>query len=232
VVTVARKKKTDSSGGAGVLALQLLGAILILSSFLAIIALVVAWLYFEGAIKKYAGVKGRNNFKLLPSDLKILLDYTQAKERIENRIDEINKLRKSLPLRADGSFDSRNKEGKNLNLELQTLRGELEQCDRIIDDLTSQEETHFKRWVTVKSGLFSSRAAMLSFPAVALILYIKTPPMVLSLSSFIELQTGLTAVANVDAFYGIFAATAGVVTLGFLLLWAVGRSLTLKSNTP
>lgn len=229
---MARKKKTDSSEGLAYLALKLLGAFLVLSSFLAILALVVAWLYFEWAIKKYAGVQGRDDFKLPPADLKTLLDYTQAKERIENRIDEINRLRKSLPLRTDGSFDNRNREGKNLNLELQTLRGELEQCDRIIDDLTSQEETHFKRWVTIKSGLFSSRAAMLSFPVVALLFYIMMPPMVVSLSSFIERQTGLTAVASVDAFYGIFAATAGVVTLVFLLLWGIGRSLALKSSTP
>lgn len=229
---MARKKKADSSNAAVILVLQLLGAILILSSFLAIIALVIAWIYFEGAIKKYAGVKGRNDFKLPPSDLKILLDYTQAKVRFENRIDEINRLRKSLPLRANGSFDSRNREGKNLNLELQTLRGDLEQCDRIIDDLTAQEEAHFKRWVTVKSGLFSSRAAILSFPAVALMFYIKTPPMVLNLSGFIERQTGLTAVASVDAFYGIFATTTGVVSLGFLLLWGISRSLALKSSEP
>jgi hypothetical protein len=232
VVTVPRKKKTDSAGGLGVLAFQLLGAILILSSFLAILVLVVAWLYFEWAIKKYHGVKGRGDFKLPASDLKILQDYTQAKERIENRIAEIAKFRKSLPLRADGSFDNRNNEGKSLNLELQTLRADLEQCDRIIDDLTQQEEVHFKRWVTVKSGLFSSRTAMLSVPAVALLLYIKTPAMVLSLSRFIEQQTGMAAIPGIDDFYGIFVATTGVVTLAFLALWGVSRSLALRSSTP
>lgn len=225
-----RKKKTDSSGGLGVLALQLLGAILILSSFLAILVLVVAWLYFEWAINKYHGVKGRDDFKLPPSDVKTLDDYTQAKERIENRIAEIAKLRKSLPLRANGSFDNRNREGKNLNLELKALRADLEQCDRIIDDLTAQEEVHFKRWVTIKSGLFSSRAAMLSFPAVASLLYIKTPAMVLSLSSFIEQQTGMTAISGFDALYGIFVATAGVAALEFIALWGILRSLALRSS--
>lgn len=227
---MVRKKKADSSGGTVVLALKLLGAILILSSFLAILVLVVAWLYFEWAIKKYHGVKTRDDFKLPPSDLKTLQDYTQAKERIENRIAEIVMLRKSLPLRADGSFDNRNREGKSLNLELQKLRADLEQCDRVIDDLTSQEAVHFKRWVTVKSGLFSSRVAMLSFPTVALLLYIKTPTMVLSLSSFIEQQTGLMAVSSVDGFYGIFVATTVVVTLVFIALWGANRSLTLRSN--
>lgn len=224
-----RKKKTDSSGGLAVLALQLLGAILILSSFLAILVLVVAWLYFEWAIKKYHGVKGRDDFKLPPGDLKTLQDYTQAKERIENRIAEIANLRKSLPLRA-GSFDNRNREGKSLNLELQTLRADLEQCDQVINDLTLQEEVHFKRWVTVKSGLFTSRVAMLSFPAIALLLYIKTPTMVLSLSSFIEQQTGLAAISGIDGFYGILVATAGVVTLASLALWGVSRSLALRSS--
>ena len=226
-----RKKKTGSSGGACVWPRQLLGATLILSSFLAILILVVAWLYFEWAIKKYHGVKGRDDFKLPPKDLKTLQDYTEAKERIENRIAEIASLRSSLPLRADGSFDNRNREGKGLNLELQTLRADLEQCDRVIDDLTAQEEVHFKRWVTVKSGLFSSRAAMLSFPAIAVLLYIKTPAMVLSLSSLIERQTGLTTVSGIDGFYGIFVATAGVVTLAFLALWGASRSLALGSSS-
>lgn len=225
-----RKKKTDSSGGLGILALQLLGAILILSSFLAILVLVVAWLYFEWEIKKYHGVKGRNDFKLPPSDLKTLDDYTRSKERIENRIAEIADLRKSLPLRADGSFDNRNREGQNLNLELQTLRADLEQCDRVIDDLTAQEDMHFKRWVTVKSGLFSSRAAILSFPAVAILLYIKTPAMILKLSGLIEQQTGLTTISGINGFYGIFVTTAGVVTLAFLALWGVSRSLALRSS--
>lgn len=229
---MAKKKKTDSSSAVVIIALQLLGALLVLTAFLASLALFMVWLYFEWAIKKYAGVKGRDDFKLPPSDLKTLVDYTQAKVRIENRIAEINKLRKSLPLRSNGSFDNRNREGKNLNLELQTLRGDLEQCDRVIDDLTSQEETHFKRWVTVKSGLFSSRVAMLLFPAVAIVLYIKTLPMVSGLSKLIEEQTGLVAVASVDAFYGIFTATAWVVTVFFLLLWGIGRAWMLKSSSP
>lgn len=227
---MARKKRAGSSEGTVVLALKLLAAALILSSFLAILVLVVAWLYFEWTIKKYHGVKGRDDFKLPPGDLKTLQDYTQAKERIENRIAEIGSLRKSLPLRTDGSFDNRNREGKNLNFELQTLRADLEQCDRVIDDLAAQEEVHFKRWVTVKSGLFSSRVAMISFPVVALLLYIKTPTMVMSLSNFIEQQTGLVEIAGIDGFYGIFSATAGAVTLIFLALWIVSRSLGLRPS--
>ena len=226
---MARRKKPDSSGVLVTMVVQLLGAILLSISFLAILLIVGAWLYFKLEIKKYQGVIGRDDFKLLPDDQQTLNDFTQAKDRIEVRIAEINKLRRTLPLRANGSFDSRNREGKNLNSELQALRSELEQCDRTIDQLTAQEEGDFRRWITIKSGLFSSRIAMFSIPVIGLILTIQTPIFIVNLSSFIERQTGLPRIQMLEAFYGIFAATSGVASITFLVVWSIRRMISLRA---
>jgi len=227
---VPKRKKEDSSGGLIVIALQLLGVILVLASFLAIFALVGAWLYFEWAIKGYQGVESRDDFKLTPEDQKRLRDFTLAKTRIKSRLGEISELRHTLPLKADGSFDNRNKEGRNLNSELQTLRAELEQCDRIIDKLSGQEQSDFSRWATIRSGLYSSRAAMLAAPVIAVILFVKTPASIVELSAFIERQTGLPSVTSLQALYGIVAATTGAAMLMFLLSWGIGRWIALRPN--
>lgn len=225
---VARKKKENPIGGLAVLAISLMGIIILLLTFLAIFALVGAWLYFEQAIRKYQGAQGREDFKLTLEDQQTLHKYTQAKTQIASRLNEIYELRHSLPLKTDGSFDSRNKEGRSLNSELQTLRSELEECDRTIDHLSTIEESDYCQWVTVRSGLYASRAAMLALPLIALALFQKTPQFVTTLSGVVEKTTGLASVGGVGQFYGILSTTAGVVTVMFLLTWGVGRWVALQ----
>ena len=223
------KKKENASGGLGLVALQLLGAILVLISCLAIFFLVGAWLYFEWVIKKYRGVTGHDDFKLSPEDQATLRDFSLARSRIDARIHEINELRRTLPLRSDGSFDSRNKEGKALNGELQVLREDLEKCHRTVEELSDLQDRDFKKWATIKSGLLSSRISIMALPVISLIFLVWTPVPIVELASFIKSQTGLPSIGNIDAFYGILAGTAGVATVIFLLLWAIGRALTLRS---
>lgn len=224
------KKKKDPSGGFVIIALQLLGAIILLVTFLAILALVGAWLYFEKTILKYQGVQGFEDFKLTHEDKKTLQNFTQAKTRIDFRLAEIYELRRNLPLKKDGGFDNRNTEGRELNSELQTLRRELEQCDITIDRLSSLQEDEYRRWVTIRSGLYSSRAAMIALPIIAMFFFAKTPSAVINLSAFIERTTGLPPVGNIHEFYGIFTTTAGVVSIMFLLTWGIGRWIALQSG--
>lgn len=225
------KKKDNPYGGLLMMALQLIGVIIVLMTFLAIFALVGAWLYFEQAIKKYHGVQCRNDFRLSLADQQTLRDFTQAKIRIETRLAEINKLRRSLPLKTNGSFDSRNKEGRSLNSELQVLRAELEQCDQTIDHLSNLEESDYRRWATIRSGLYSSRASMAAFPCIALILFVMPPTAVINLSTVIEKSTGLPPAGSIDGIYGILSATAGIASIMFLLTWGAWRWIVLTQNT-
>lgn len=224
------KKKENPYGGFVMMALSLVGVIIVLMTVLAIFALVGAWLYFGQAIKKYQGVRGRKDFRLTPADQQTLRDFTQAKIRIESRLAEINKLRRNLPLKTDGSFDSRNKEGRSLNSELQTLRAELEQCDQTIDHLSDLEESDYRRWVTIKSGLYSSRVSMAAFPCIALIIFAMAPTAVVNLSTVIEKSTGLPQAEGINGIYGILSTTAGVASILFLLTWGIWRSIALKLN--
>lgn len=224
------KKKENPYGGLVMMVIQLIGVIIVLTTLLTIFALVGAWLYFEHAIKRYRGVQGRKDFVLTPEDQQTLRDFTQAKNRIELRLAEINNLRRSLPLKTDGSFDSRNKEGRSLNSELQTLRAELEQCDQTIDHLSGMEESDYRRWVTIRSGLYSSRGTMAAFPVIALILYAMTPTSVIQLSTIIENTTGLPPAGSINGIYGILSTTAGVASVLFLLTWGIGRWIALQSS--
>lgn len=224
------KKKDNPYGGLVMIAMQLIGIIIVLMTALSIFALVGAWLYFEQAIKKYQGVRGRKDFRLTPADQQTLRDFTQAKIRIDTRLAEINKLRRSLPLKTDGNFDSRNKEGRSLNNELEVLRAELEQCDQTIDRLSDLEENDYIRWATIKSGLYSSRASMAAFPCIALILFATTPAAVVNLSTAIEKSAGLPPAEGMGGIYGILSTTAGVATIIFLVTWGIGRWIVIKQN--
>lgn len=226
-----KKKKESPAGGLIILAIQLLGIIILLITFLAFFALVGAWLYFEQAMRKYQGTQGRDDFKLTAEDKQTLNDYTQAKTKIASRLDEINELRRTLPLKTDGSFDSRNKEGRSLNSELQTLRADLEQCDLTIDHLSALEENEFTHWITIRSGLYSSRIAMVALPFIAITLFLRPPLFVGTLNEFIEKTSGLTAVVGIDQLYGILATTIGIDSVMFLLTWGVARWVALQAST-
>lgn len=224
------KKKQNPRTALAVYLIGALGAILILMSFIAIISLFFVWLYLEWKIKAYAGIRGRGDFKLSPPELNELHAASAARSRITPRIEEINRLRKTLPLRADGQFDNRNREGKQLNLELQTLRADLEECDQLIEALSNHETTQFRRWATIKSGQLSSRASLLTLPVVALFLHSIRPPTVATVSTLIERQTGLDSVAGIEMFYGTLVVTAGISTTLFLLAWGTLRLLILNAN--
>lgn len=223
--TVARKKKGSPYAPLVLLFFQLLGAIVLLITFLAVFALIGAWLYFEWAIKQYTGIRGPQDIKLPPQDRRTLDEYIAAKTRIDKRLAEIDAQRRALPLRKDGSFDNRNKEGRALNTELQTLRADLEECERIIENLSGWEERTYNRWANTKSGLFASRIAMVSLPVGMLGFYLIKPEFALSLSTFMERTSGLPTIGGVDGIYGIFSATAGLSTILFFVLWGLSRAI-------
>ena len=218
---MAKQKKSESAGGLIVLIVSFVGAIILLVSFLAIFVLIGIWIHFERAIKRYPGIRGQRDLRLSPNDEQNLQEHRGAKKRIQQRIAEIDNRKQDLLVRKDGSFDSRNKEGRALNQELEALRSDLSACNTIIAQLDSWEQSTYSDWVTKKSGLFASRAALCSLPVSVTAFYFFKPALLVSLSELIERQTGLDNPAQLENFYGAF--TLGVwSSMGFfLLLWVL-----------
>jgi hypothetical protein len=224
------KKKTHPAPSIIGGVISLIGIFIVASAVLAIFALVGAWLYFERKIQKYRGVQGREDFKLPPGEQQVLHDFILAREKIESRIAEIAEFRRTLPLRIDGSFDSRNQQGRSLNSELQALRAQLEECELTIDHLSTLEEREYSRWATIKSGLRSSRAALAAFPSIALLLFVSEPEVVFDLSYLIDETAKFLPKVAIDGVYGIFSIASALSVTLFFLSWGIGRWIILQSG--
>lgn len=218
---VAKQKKNDPAGGIVILIMSFIGAIILLASFLAVFVLIGTWIHFERAIKRYPGVRGQGDINLSPEDKQKLRECLEAKERIQERISEIDSRKHELLVRKDGSFDGRSKEGRALNDELESLRSDLSACNVTIIQLDSWERETYSDWVTNKSGLFASRAAIYSLPISITAFFFYQPALLVSLSSLIESQTGLKKPGGIDGFYGVLTFGAWSALVIFLLLWAI-----------
>jgi len=141
------------------------------------------------------------------------------------RLNEIREMRTALPLRSDGSFDERNKQGRALNAEFRSLAHEHEQTQRIIDDLSGAAESRFREWVVVKSGLLASRAGLLALVGATVALAVRTPPVAHRISELVQQSTGLHPIFGLTAFYGVLALSSAVALLTFILCWAVARTV-------
>lgn len=221
---MARKRRKNSKEAPPVhLLIKLVGAFVLLLTFLVTSALIGAWIYFEVKVKEFAEKRSRKDFRLSTQEKEELDKLLALRDKAERRLQKIREMRNVLPLRMDGAFDGRNREGRELNAELQQLRENHEKCSVMIDDLSTREERRFRHCATIRSGLFASRCAMLLMPALLAVLCVWTPASVTGLSRFIERQTGLAPLAGVDSLYGMLVVAAWIAFAAFLILWAFGR---------
>lgn len=218
---MAKKKKNDSVvGGVVLLITSLLGAIVLLTSFLAVFVMIGAWAYFSRAMKRYPGIRGQEDIRLSSEDREKLNDCRRTKVHIQQRIAAIESRKNDLLVRKDGKFDSRNNEGRSLNAELEILRSDAAMCTEVILQLGSWERRTYREWVTNKSGLFSSRIAVFSLPvSIAAFLFV-APSSMMTLSELIESQLGLAHPGQIAGFYGAISFGAWSSIAVFLLLWA------------
>ena len=217
---MVKKKKNETTGGFVILAANFLGAIILLASFLAAFVLIGIWFHFERAIKRYPGVFSQNDIQLSSEELQMLNECLETKERIQLRIAAIENQKHTLLVRKNGEFDSRSKEGRALNIELEVLRSDLSACNVTITRLELWEHLTYGEWVTNKSGLFASRIAVFSLPVSITTFCFFQPASVLSLSNLIEHQVGLIYPGQIEGLYGALTFGAWTSMALFLLLWA------------
>lgn len=222
------RKKNDPAGGIVFLIISFLGAVILLASFLAVFVLIGVWVHFERAIKRHPGIRGQEDIRLSTVDKQKLKEYLSTKERIQERIAEIDDRKHHLLVRKDGSFDARSKEGRELNVELEALRSDLSACNVAIIRLESWERDTYSDWVKNKSGLFASRIAVFSMPVSITAFLLYQPKFLLSLSLLIERQVGLSPPGQLEGFYGAICFGAWSSISLFLLLWLLSAMVAPK----
>ena len=209
---MARKKKTDESGGAVVflifILIAALATITVVVAVIYCIVLPLAWLMYSSTVRKFPEALSSKMFVSTREESRTIVLYEKqlADERRELKSHRSDG--KGLNQRIDGSYDERSSTGKYLNSAISGAESQIDFLDNELEKLRSYRNERLNHFVKEHSLAKAWRKAAVIFLFSVMVFLFFQPDWFVILNTLLNEQTWIHAPYGWTKLWGVITVSA------------------------